>query len=214
MALRSRLPWNALALAACAAGCASSASSAPVPAASSTAPAPRVFIGEVTGSDARVGVVATDHHARIYVCGGDASYTTMTHWLPSVPIDVVRGALSQDGGTTDWSVEAQVSDSGVSGSLAVAGGATFPFHAERVAAGTIAGLYEAVGACGKIGLIVTQGSSSETPLGQGACLPVSGAPNAEQVNPIRPIDRAADGTISVVVDGAPIVLRPAAAPAD
>ena len=220
MARGNRLPWAALAsafafaceCAAVAAGMAScgSTSSSPAPAA-----APRVFVGEVTGSDARVAVVATAHHARVYFCGGDATFATMTHWMPSVAIDASSGELLQDGATVGgWNVVGQVTAAEASGTVVVASGSTFSFHAAPVVAGTIAGLYEAVGPCGKVGLIVAQGSSAESALGQGACLPAGGLPSAEQVNPIRPIDRGADGTIPVVVDGAQILVRAAAAPAD
>jgi hypothetical protein len=207
MAVRKELSGCACAvLAACAAGCGSSSGSAPA--------APRVFIGDVSGSDARVGIVATDHSARIYFCGGDATFATMTHWIPSVPIDSVAGDLAQQGASGGWSVVGQVGDAGASGTVTVAGGNVFSFRADPVAAGTIAGLYEAAGPCGKVGLIVAQGSAGQTPAGQGACVPATGGASPEQVNPIRPIERAADGTIAVIVDGAQILVRAAAPPAE
>jgi hypothetical protein len=193
------------ALAAVAAACGSSSSPAPA--------VPLIFVGQVEGSDARVGVVATDHNARIFFCGGAATYKEMTHWLLSVPIDA-HGAVSHPVDTAGWAVEGQVAHTGASGMVTVSGGSTFTFHAAPVAHGTIAGLYEGAGPCGKVGLIVTQGSAGETPTGQGACVPASGHADPEQVNPIRPIARTADGMIPVVVDGAQVLVHPEPAPAD
>jgi hypothetical protein len=212
MALRSKLPLFACAsaaVAACVAACGSSSSSA-----SPASAEPRVFIGQVDGSDARVGVVATGHSARIYFCGGDGTFTTMTHWFPSVPFGTSGRDLAPTGATAGWSIAGEVDDAGASGMVTTTSGSGFAFHAAPVAAGTIAGLYEAAGPCGKVGLIVAQGSAGEEPVGQGACVPATGGASPEQVNPIRPIQRAADGTIAVVVDGVQVPVHAAAAPAD
>jgi hypothetical protein len=205
MGLRSKLSLCAhAAFLVVPAACGSSSSPAPA--------APRVFIGDVTGSDARVGVVATDHSARIFFCGGAATYKGMTHWFPSAPIDA-HGAVSQPADKAGWVVVGQVAEAGMSGTVTPPGMSAFAFHADPVAKDTIAGLYEATGPCGKVGLIVAQGSTGATPDGQGACVPASGNADPEQVNPIRPIERAGDGTIPVVVDGAQIPVRAAAPPA-
>ncbi len=63
---------------------------------------------------------------------------------------------------------------------------------------------------GKVGVIVAQATAGDEPVGQGACVPAAGMASPEQVNPIRPIRRAADGTIAVVVDGAQIAVHAAA----
>jgi hypothetical protein len=178
---------------------------------SSPPAAPRVFVGEVDGSDVRVGVVATDHSARIFFCGGDATYKTMTHWVPSAPIDS-HGAVAEPADAAGWMVAGHVAAAGVSGTVTPSGGAAFTFHANPVAKDTIAGLYEAAGPCGKVGLIVAQGSSSETPAAQGACVPATGNADPEQVIPVRPIERAGDGTIPVVVGGVQVRVYAAAPP--
>jgi hypothetical protein len=97
--------------------------------------------------------------------------------------------------------------------VTVPGGATYSFHADPVVKDTIAGLYEAVGPCGKVGLIVSQASAGDAPAGQGACVPASGKADPEQVNPIRPLERGADGSIAVTVDGAQVLVHAAAPPA-
>ncbi len=205
MALRSKLSRCAhVAFVVVAAACGSSSSPSPA--------APRVFIGEVAGSDARVGVVATDHSARIFFCGGAATYKGMTHWIPAAAIDA-HGAVSQPADAAGWAVEGQVAEAGASGTVTPPGGSAFAFHADPVAKDTIAGLYEAGGPCGKVGLIVVQGSTGATPDGQGACVPASGKADPEQVTPIRPIERAGDGTIAVTVDGAQVLVHAAAPPA-
>jgi hypothetical protein len=170
-------------------------------------------VGEVDGTDVRVAIVATAHNARVYFCGGDASYMTLTRWFPLVPIDPAAGAVSQN--TADgWSLQGHLDDAGVTGTIAVNGQGPWPFRMTPVAQGTIAGLYEKALPCGKAGVIVAQASSGEDPVGQGACIGTSGAkPSVEQVNPIRPITRASDGTIAVAVAGMMTTVQPAAAPA-
>jgi len=136
----------------------------------------------------------------------------MTHWFPAVPIEAAHGDLAPAGPTAGWSVVGQVDDTGTSGTVTPAGGPVFSFHALPVAKGTIAGLYEAASPCGKVGLIVAQGSAADEPAGQGACVPATGGASPEQVNPIRPIERAPDGTIAVVVAGAQLPVHAATAP--
>jgi hypothetical protein len=193
-------------------GCAACSSS------STSSAAPRVFTGEVDGMDVRVAVVATTHHARVFFCGGDASFATSTHWFL---VDIgVSGQLaspsSADGGL---SFGGQVGDADVRGSFVTGDGKSHMFVASPVSAGTIAGLYEAPAPCGKIGLIVAQSSTAASATGQGACVGSPGANGAtpvEQVTPLRPLTRAANGTIRVTVAGstAPIAAGPAAAPAE
>jgi hypothetical protein len=200
------------ALAAClAVGCGSS--SAPAP----SSPPPQVFAGQVAGTDARVAVVATTHHARVYFCGGPSSYETSTHWfLASIDASgQIDAAMGADGGL---SFTAQIADGGVQGTLVAVDGAAHPFTASPVAPTTIAGLYEAEGPCGKVGVIVTQPSAAADPAVQGACIGSPGANGAtpvEQVTPLLPVVRAADGTLRVTVVGTAgeVLVAPAAAPA-
>jgi hypothetical protein len=199
------------------AACGSSSGPSPsAPADASTAPAAiRTFVGDVTGTDARVAVLATATHARIYFCGGDASFATRTHWIPSAAVAGTQLAPPSPD-STGWSVEGQVDDAGASGSVVMGDAGTFAFHANPLAAGTIAGLYEAQGPCGHLGVIVSQASPADSPAAQGACLPAvgSGMASVEQVNPIQPLSRASDGSIGVLVNGAQVSVRAAAPPAD
>jgi hypothetical protein len=157
-----------------------------------------------------VALIATDHNARIFFCGGDTTYKSMTHWIASAPIDA-KGAVMQSD-TAGWVIHGEVASSGVSGVVTAHGGPTFNFHAAPVATGTIAGVYEVNAPCGKVGLVVAQGSAGEAPTGQGACVPANGNADPEQVIPILPITRGADGTIPVIVGGANFIVHPAAPP--
>jgi hypothetical protein len=177
---------------------------------------PRVFTGQVDGTDARVAVVATTHHARVFFCGGDATYATSTHWFLVDIGPAGQVASPSDGGL---SFNGQVGDSVVRGSLVGVDGRSHTFVASPISAGTIAGLYEATQPCGKVGLIVSQSSPTVAPTGQGACIGSPGANGAtpvEQVTPLRPLTRAADGTIRVTIAGSPgdIAAGPAVAPAE
>jgi hypothetical protein len=181
----------------------------------SAAPAARVFTGAVDGTDAQVAVVASARHVRVYLCGGPASYATLTHWF-ALDLDASGGAHAQADGAEAWSLDGQVADTTATGAVTIADGTRFTFETARVSAGTIAGLYEGPASCGKIGLIVMQPSAQSASSGQGACITADAIPSVEQVNPIRPLTRASDGTISVLVAGTTdaVLVRAAAPPQD
>jgi hypothetical protein len=109
----------------------------------------------------------------------------------------------------------QVRGDGVHGSVLFPDGTAHPFDAAPVAGGTLGGLYEADDPCGKVGLIVDQASAATEPTSQGACVS-QGVNLVEQVTPLRPLTRASDGTIRVLVGTSttPIALHAAAAPAE
>ena len=178
---------------------------------------PSVFVGAVEGTDVRVAVVATSHRARIYFCGGDSSYTTATKWLVA-DIDASQHLTVNADDDKAWRLDAQIGLGTIDGTVELGDSSPRPFQAASVAKGTIAGLYETTAACGdtgsgKIGLIVAQSSSSETPIGQGACIGENPA-TILQVNPI--FTRASEGNIAVTTLGAsdPAVVRPATPPAE
>jgi hypothetical protein len=197
-------------------GCGSSSPGSAPNTTPATTAAPLVFVGEVQGTDVLVGIVATTHHARVFFCGGDTSYATLTHWIPSASLDPAGGALTQASDTAGWSVSGTLDEGGATGTVVAGATGSFTFHAAPVAAGTIAGLYESTLPCGKVGLIVAQDSGADAPTGQGACVPSvpGGTASTEQVNPIRPIARAADGTIPVSVGTTTTAVHAAAPPAE
>lgn len=166
------------------------------------APPLRFFTGTVQGTDARVAVVAAQHHARIYFCGGDATYTSLSRWVPAAiegDGTLVPDAKAEMG----WDVNATLSGDNVSGTLATGDAARLAFDAKSVDAHTIAGLYEGSSPCGKVGLIVSQPTPDDDAIAQGACISATtmGTVDIHQVNPVAPFERAADGTIAVEVAG-------------
>jgi hypothetical protein len=216
MNLRTRRLPAGWAFAACVTlGC--SSSSAPS-AAAVQGSLPRVFTGQVDGTDVRVAVVATTHHARVFFCGGAATYATSTHWFL---VDIGPSGQVASPSDCGLSFSGQVGDGVVRGSLVGVDGRSHTFVASPISAGTIAGLYEPAQpcGCGKLGLIVSQSSPAVAPTGQGACIGTPGASGAtpvEQVTPLRPLTRAADGTIRVTIAGSAdeVSAGPAAAPAE
>jgi hypothetical protein len=173
----------------------------------------RFFTGTLEGSDARVGVVAGRTHARVYFCGGDSSYKRFSRWIP--------GALDAGGDFTPdttaamgWAVSATIADGAVTGSLAADDAGVRTFHAAAVQEHTIAGLYEGMSPCGKVGLIISQASPEAEPVPQGACIG-NGNVDIHQVNPVVPLTREANGTVMVEVpDTAEMVGLTAAVVAD
>jgi len=112
-------------------------------------------------------------------------------------------------------VDASFAASAVHGSATLGDSGTLGFSAVPVVSGTIAGLYEGTGTCGKIGLIVTQASQADAPSAQGACIGTGLNPSVAQVNPLLPLARASDGTIEVTVgNDPPVAVQAALAPAE
>jgi len=172
-------------------------------------PFARVYTGELTGTDVRVGIIATEHRARVFVCGGASSYETMTRWITADVDAAHRLSIPADAAPT-WGIQGQVGDTEVSGSIDIGDAVPRVFRATVVSERTIGGLYEGTAPCGRLGLIVVHLNPDTTPAGQGACV----GPTLEQVNPLEPIVRDPDGTIRVKVGGsdAERQVRPAAPP--
>lgn len=178
---------------------------------------PRVYVGDVNGTDVRVAVVATSNRARIYFCGGPSSYATATKWLVG-DIDDTQHVTAAAGDGAAWSLDARVERGTIGGVVRFGDTAPHAFRASAVAQGTIAGLYETTASCGggmgKVGLIVAQSSWLSEPVGQGACIEGDSA-NVMQVNPIMPLAPDADGALAVTTAGTdPALVRPATPPAE
>jgi hypothetical protein len=173
---------------------------------------PRVFVGEVTGTDVRLAVIATARRARIYFCGGNSTYATATRWLAA---DLDTGQRLTLQAPQNWQLDGQLVEATLSGTIDMGDGVSHPFAAAGVGQGTIAGLYEATAPCGKVGLIVAQLSPASDAIGQGACIGETPA-QVMQVNPVMPLARLPDGTIPVTTAGTtdPTLVHPATPPAD
>ena len=154
-----------------------------------------VLVGELSDSDVKLGVIANPQRARLFFCGGPDSYEDMTRWVVA---DLDRDAafeLESD----DWRLSGRIDDGALSGRLERDGEDGADFIARLIEPDTVAGVYEAMDPCGRVGLIVTQPSSDETATAQGACVGPGHLP--EQVNPILPIARRDDGSIRVELAG-------------
>jgi hypothetical protein len=176
-------------------------------------PGANVFTGELAGTDARVAIIATKHHARLYFCGGDSTYTMLSRWVTA---DLsANGDVTADRSAMGWSIDATVGETMVNGTLTTGDASPYSFLAMAVDKKTISGLYEAVSPCGKVGVIVSQETETDTPVAQGACIG-NGNIDIHQVNPVLPLNRDADGAISVVIAGETeeFSVVPAAAPAN
>jgi hypothetical protein len=178
-------------------------------------PVSRVFSGDLPGTDARVGIVVSERHARIFFCGGPSSYQTKTRWL-TAGIDTVHRLALPASATESWKLEGDVSGVEVNGSVEMGDAVPHSFRATLVTEGTLGGLYEGTADCGKLSLIVSQPTAAAAPVGIGACI---GASSIEQVDPLMPIERGADGSIRVTVSSAgsvanPLAVRAAAPPLD
>ena len=200
--LRTAAHFSAVALAlstfACGDGAASNASA-------------RVYTGEITGTDVRVGIIATERRARVFFCGGTLTFDTMTRWITADVDANHQLRLAADAGAA-WSIQGTVTDAEVSGQVDVGVGLPRAFRATVVSERTISGLYEGTAACGRVGLIVVQATPDTAAVGQGACV----GPVFEQVNPLEPIIRTADGAIRVTIGKSTSEreVRAAAPPAD
>jgi hypothetical protein len=154
----------------------------------------RVFVGELEGSDVKLGAVVATGRARLFFCGGPTSYAERTRWLEVELDERARFELDQD----DWHVRGQLVGTSLSGELEHAAAAAAAFDAELARRSTLAGLYEGTADCGRVGLIVSQRDQDAPAAGQGACVGPGHAP--EQVNPILPISLQDDGSIRVEVE--------------
>lgn len=185
------------------------------PEAPGAAPSPRMFVGEVADTDARVAVVATERSARVYFCGGDSSVATSSKWMRA-SIDGA-GRLSPEQNDGRWRLEGVMEGNRIVGSVDRGDGVPHAFDMALVKKGTIAGLYETTASCGTVGVIVTQPSPEVQASAQGACIPPTNDASRQffQVNPLGPLAVGDDGAIAVLARGTqePARVHPASLPA-
>jgi hypothetical protein len=111
----------------------------------------RIFVGDVTNSDAEIGIVVEGSKGFVFFCGGATSFSTLTRWfrgdvsLASFTLTDASGAKATGALQSDGVTVTGTYDLGDAGSLA--------FTAKEIAPGTVAGLYEANDAEGTYALI-------------------------------------------------------------
>ena len=79
------------------------------------APTPSVLTGQVEGTDARLAIVATARHARVYFCGGDSSYQVLSRWVPA-DIESDGQLMADEALSAGWAVRATLDGDTMSGS--------------------------------------------------------------------------------------------------
>lgn len=168
----------------------------------------QVWVGAVQDSDLMVGVVQAGNAASLFVCGGPSSFATQTRWFSSPigldsPFSLAAGGLRLEGTTSADSIE------GVLQEDASDPGDARSFSARPVDNASLAGVYDAFGPCGHLGLIIQPSSPGEPAAAQGACLRVeNGAQIVEQVNPVMPLARDANAGVAVTVGAELFILHP------
>lgn len=161
----------------------------------------KVWVGSVDGSDAVVGIVASDTNSTLFFCGGNNSYRDTTHWFANTTQPVSAGATAQDG---QWSAHAEPHDADLQGTLQRESGGALSFSAHPAQSGSLEGVYDGAGPCGHLGLIVQRRPSSDELMAQGTCIKkTDNGVLVEQVNPVMNIERGADGGIAVELASAP-----------
>jgi hypothetical protein len=172
------------------------------------------FVGVLPGTDVQMAAVTSEHHARLYFCGGDTSYATSTKWLVA-PLDGA-GAIALGPPDSPWRLRATVVGGSLQGSIDRGDGLPAAFSAERVSESSLTGLYEANAPCGKVGVIVTQASGTDAAAVQGACIPTDSTVPIVQVNPLLPVALQGDGSLGVTPAGTTetAFVRAAAPPLD
>lgn len=162
-------------------------------------PKPKVvYVGQVDGTDARIGLVRNDAQWAAYVCGGPTTLESMTAWFEG------EGAPPSDAG-----VEAQsngkllrVTFSGQEATGSVLADREVPFSAPRVPDDHMAGLYQMRELGCRSGLVVPppgagdpQGVHCESLDASGNVIPTV----YQQVNPLSPLEVTDRGIPSRVV---------------
>jgi hypothetical protein len=154
----------------------------------------RVLVGALSDSDVKLGVIATALRARLFFCGGPDSVETMTRWvvadLQGSTVELVAD---------DWEITGELAGEELIGELKREGEETATFSASLVDPETLAGVYEGMDQCGRVGLIVTQPSQNDVATAQGACVGMGHLP--EEVTALLPIMRENDGSITVQLEG-------------
>ncbi len=149
----------------------------------------RELVGNLSGTDARIGIVLQNGKVNFFVCGGPSTYTTHTKWLRGEAIDFDSFSLAADG----WSASAARVGGRWAGKLRRPGDAAdLPFDAYFADPFTIAGLYETTIPEGLAGVIVMQRTKADPATVQGSFKLAGGG--FLQVLPVR-TTRDAEGLL-------------------
>lgn len=155
----------------------------------------RAFVGELAGTDSRIGIKVDDEVGQAYVCGGDVDRSRHHDWFPLTATD--DGGFT--GGKADASMDFTIDEGEVSGTVTIEG-ETFTFTATEGEGAD--GIFEPdtqAGTC-RIGAIVAGGGT----IVQGVFCPEGGLP--VQVVPIELTDVSSDGFAAEAMAEPPVEL--------
>ncbi len=165
---------------------------------------PGTYVGDVKGSDARVGIVVGIQSVVVFVCGGSGSVDTATAWANG---DRARGTTTLTTGTRTFTLtRAAADEKGDEVGGRVEGGiAPLEFVARRVPSGTTAGLYEAADELGRAGVVVDASVRA-----QGAFIPTGSTSTVFQIIVISP--QFGRDSLEVTFQGRALLLKKVVAP--
>lgn len=132
------------------------------------------WVGQLTGTDAWVAISTAGDDAVAYICGGPTSLDSHTRWLLGSG-GATELTLEADG----WTLTASVTADGASGTLVDPTGDEADFDAVVAPSQDVAGLYTAMDAGCRDGVIVVSSTAS-----QGAWCDDLG--NLAEVTPVTP----------------------------
>jgi len=150
--------------------------------------APATFVGDVEGTDVRVGVVTENGKVAMFFCGGPTSLDASTRWLRGASPPSALDLTAQS-----WTAKGTASGASASGTVDRGDGKALRWTARRVGEDGLPGLYELVDAEGTAGVVVLDADHA-----QGAFIPKTGA--VQQIEAIRPV--RTNDTVEVRVVGA------------
>jgi hypothetical protein len=140
-------------------------------------------------ADAWVGVKVEGEDAAAYVCGSGETLTTHTRWMHAA-VDGDDVTFERDG----WRLEVTVEVAAVKGELFAPDGAIHPVEAHLARDNQLEGLYTAIDAGCRAGLILVSSGDADT---QGAWC--DGFGHLAQVTPVMPVELTPNG-IAVTAD--------------
>lgn len=146
------------------------------------------YVGEVTGTDIRVGLATRDAKTDLFFCGGPTTLAR-TQWYRGIPFPSPQPA--EKGGATA-TIEASANEA--HGTVVFADGESHAWTAARVDSAGLAGLYDVKDETGVGGVVVFASDAA-----QGAFLFKDVAAPVQQIIVVRPIEPTNRG-IAIQVD--------------
>lgn len=143
-----------------------------------------VFVGEVEGTDIRVGVAVKGGYAAVFFCGGESSLPA-TRWFRGAST-ATKIAIENANGQVDGTIKGSTA-SGTVRLDADAGAEEKTWTATAIKPGSVAGLYEFKNDAGVGGVVVTDEDDA-----QGAFVATLKTSPVAQIIVFRPIERVGD----------------------